>query len=192
VRYPTAGRHVLYEGTNEAGAAANTYLEVSADWSAKILCGEDEHVGDQTIAWQETWQRVAGVVNQMAADPPVTGATADEARRAAWSRFVSQLPAPLRPDGADPSEGAQQMKWGFDERSSVFWTLIGESKRARDVSQWHTPDASLDHMDGTHEVRSLSTGHSQIDVTKPEDLMKAAWGRLPGAGGAALGGRRRG
>ena len=190
VRWPSAGRHVLYEATSSAGAQANTYLDVDADWSAKILQGENEHVGDQTIAWQDTWRRVADTVNQMAAEPPVTGATPDEARRAAWTTFVHRLPAPLRPDGAEPSEAAQLAKWAWEEPNSVFRTLIGESKRARDLpSPWHTPEASLDHMEGDNEVRTLSPGKSEIGVTLPEDLMRAAWARLPG--GASSGGARR-
>jgi hypothetical protein len=190
VRWPSPGRHVLYEATSSTGSRANTYLEVNSDWSGKILKGEEEHVGDQTIAWRCTWKRVADVVNQMATEPPVTGATPDAARRAAWARFVARLPAQLRPDGVEPSESAQLAKWDFADPNSAFRTLIGESKRARDLpSPWHTPEASLDHMEGDNEVRSLSPGNSQIDVTKPEDLMKAAWTRLLST---SSGGGRRG
>jgi hypothetical protein len=193
VRWPTPGRHILYEATTSSGAPANTYLQVTDDWSATILKGEEEHVDDQTIAWRETWSRVADIVNAMAAEPPVRGTTPEAASRASWARFVSRLPGPLRPAGADPSESAQLAKWDFADRSSVFRTLVGESKRARDVSQWHTPDASLDHMEDSNEIRTLSAGSSQIGVTLPEDLMRDAWNRLPNAsGGAAQGGGRSG
>ena len=194
VRYPTRGRHVLYEGRSSSGAQANTYLEVSQAWSGTLLRGEEEHVSDQTIAWEYTWKRVADIVNAMAAEAPVTGATPDGARRAAWTRFVDRLPGPLRPAGADPSESAQLEKWQVTGSTSLFRTMIGESKRARDLpSTWHTPDALLDHMEGDNEVRALSPGRSQIGRTTPEVLMRDAWTRLPTAGGgsAARGGRGR-
>jgi hypothetical protein len=194
VRYPTRGRHVLYEGTTSAGARANIYLEVSPEWSRTILTGEEEHVGDQTIAWQDTWGRVAEVVNAMATEAPVTAATPEEAQRTAWRTFVGRLPGPLRPDGADASESAQLAKWDVTSSTSIFKKLVGESKRARDISQWHTPDSSLDHMEGENEVRVLAAGSSQIGVTTPEVLMREAWARLSqAAGGAAArgGGSRR-
>jgi hypothetical protein len=173
VRYPTPGRHQLYEGI---------FLDVSADWSATILQGEEEHVADQTIAWQDSWRRVADAVNAMADGPPVTGANPDEARRAAWRQFVASLPQPLRPAGRDPAEESQLAAWGFEQPNSAFRRLIGESKRARDDSQWHTPDSALDHMEGETEVRVITRGSSRIPGTTPEEVMRAAWGRLPTGG----------
>ncbi len=173
VRYPTPGRHLLYEGI---------HLEVSADWSATILQGEEEHVADQTIAWQDTWRRVAEAVNAMADGAPVTAATPDEARRAAWRQFVASLPPQLRPAGRDPSEEAQLAAWGFEQPNSAFRRLIGESKRARDDSQWHTPDSSLDHTEGSDEVRVIARGSSRIPGTTPEAVMRAAWERLAAGG----------
>jgi hypothetical protein len=169
VRYPTPGRHQLYEGI---------FLDVSPDWTATILEGEEEHVQDQTIAWQDTWRRVADAVNAMADGAPVTAATPDAARQAAWRQFVASLPPQLRPAGREPSEESQLAAWGFEQRDSAFRRLIGESKRARDDSQWHTPDSSLDHMEGTAEVRVITRGSSRIPGTTPEAVMSAAWERL--------------
>ena len=178
VRYPTPGRHLMYEGTTSTGEAARTWLEVSTDWSAKLLEGEDEHVGDQTIAGRDTLVRVAEAINEMADGPPVIGPSPEEARRAAWSRFVRALPAVLRPEGREPTEEAQLAKWGISERDSLFRHLVGESKRARDNSGWHTTGSSLDHMEGADEVREVVAESSRIGVTSPEDLMQAAWARL--------------
>jgi hypothetical protein len=178
VRYPAPGPHLLYEGTTSSGQPARTWLDVSDDWSGTILRGEEEHVADQSIAWRDTWERIAGVINEMADAPPVCRATPEEATRAAWEQFVAALPAPLRPVGAEPTEAAQLDAWGFDQETSAFRVLVGESKRARD-NGWHTTSAELDHMDGADEVRTVERGSSQIGETKPEDLMRAAWLRLP-------------
>jgi hypothetical protein len=183
VRYPAPGRHLMYEGTTDRGEPARVWLEVSADWSARLLEGEEEHVADQTIAGRDTWQRIAGVLNDMASGPPVCRPTAAEATNAAWHTFVDALPAPLRPSGAEPSEEAQVERWGFAESTSLFRRLVDESGRARDRSGWHTTGSSLDHMEGVDEVREVVAGSSKIGVTSPEDLMTAAWTRLSGKGG---------
>ena len=39
VRYPAPGRHVMYEARSATGGQANTYLEISSDWSATIRRG---------------------------------------------------------------------------------------------------------------------------------------------------------
>jgi hypothetical protein len=189
VRYPTAGRHLLYESRTAEGAEANIWLDVSQDWSGRILQGEEEHVADQSIARSDTWERVADATNRLADGPPIIGASPDEARRAAWSRFVEALPPLLRPAGRDASEDAQLAKWGPEVPTSVFRQLVGESKRARDDSQWHTPSADLDHMEGPAEVRKVEAGNSKIPGTLPDQLMEAAWNRLAAAASGGGGGR---
>lgn len=192
VRHPTAGRHLLYESRTSEGADANIWLEISQDWSDRILEGENEHVADQSIARRQTWERVADATNRLADGEPIAAATPEGARRAAWSRFVDALPPLLRPAGADPSEDAQLAKWGPEVATSVFRQLVGESKQARDISQWHTPSADLDHMEGAAEVRKVEAGSSRIPGTRPEQLMEAAWNRLAsaaGGGGGSGGGR---
>jgi hypothetical protein len=193
VRYPTPGRHLLFEGRTAEGGVANTYLEVSSDWSTRVANGEDEHVQDQTIAWRDTWQRVAELTNQMADAQPVRGATPEAAIQASWARFVDQLPPLLRPAGREPSNDAQLARWGWEPAASAFRRLIGESKRARDDSQWHTPSGELDHMEGHHEVRTVEPGSSRLPGPLPAEVMKAAWDRLEAeVSGGGSGGRRRG
>jgi hypothetical protein len=194
VRYPMPGRHLLYESRTAEGAEANIWLDVSSDWSNRLKGGEEDHVEDQSIARNDTWGRVVEAANRLADGPPIVAASPDEARRAAWARFVRSLPPLLRPDGAEPTEEAQLAKWGPEVRTSVFRQLVGESKLARDDSQWHTPSADLDHMDGAAEIRVVGDGSSRIPGPRPTELMQAAWDRLAAAasGGAGGGGGRRG
>jgi hypothetical protein len=187
VRYPMPGRHLLYESRTAEGAEANIWLEVSSDWSNRLKGGEEEHVEDQSIARTDTWGRVTEAANRLADGPPIVAPSPDEARRAAWTRFVASLPPLLRPDGAEPTEEAQLAKWGPEVRTSVFRQLVGESKRARDDSQWHTPSADLDHMEGAAEIRVVGDGSSRIPGPRPPELMQAAWDRLASAAGSPRG-----
>ncbi len=192
VRYPTPGRHLLYEGRTAEGEVANTYLDVSTDWSTRIANGEDEHVQDQTIAWRDTWQRVADVTNRLADGDAARGATPEAARQASWTQFRNALPPLLRPAGSEPSGEAQEARWGWEPPTSAFRRLVGESKRARDDSQWHTPSGELDHMEGRHEVRTVQPGSSRLPGPLPAEVMQGAWDRLEAqVGGAEGGGRRR-
>jgi hypothetical protein len=191
VRWPTPGRHIMYEGRTERGAQANTYLQVTQDWSDRILVGETEHVDDQTIAWEKTWKRVADEVNRLADGQPLRGATPEAATRAAWQRFVAALPPLLRPEGRDPTDEAQRARWGFDQTSAPFRQLVGESKLQRDTSRWHWPEAQLKTMEGDNEVREIVPGNSRIPGTRPPELMEAAWNRLESAAGGGGGSRRR-
>lgn len=190
VRYPAPGRHVLYEGTTETGAFRRL-LEVTDGWSAKLLQGESDHVRDQELAIDMTWGRVGQVINEIASSEPAVGATAEEAERAAWHRFVDALPAPLRPEGDRPTEEAQLATWGDEAAQGPFRVLLRESRVARDVSQWHTPSEQLLRREGDDEVMELRDGTSRIGTPTPEDLMDAAWRRLPGAGGGGTARRRR-
>lgn len=179
VRYPAPGRHVLYEGTTDTGAFRRV-LEVTDEWSERLLQGEDDHVRDQTLATDMTWGRVGASINAQAAAEPATGATAEDAERAAWRRFVDALPAPLRPEGDRPSDETQLAKWGDEVRTSAFRVLLAESRIARDVSQWHTPSEELLRTEGADEVMHLQPGTSRIGTPTPEELMAAAWQRLAG------------
>ena len=191
VRWPMPGRHTLYEGRTAEGEVANTYLEVTSDWSARIANGENEHVQDQTIAWRDTWQRVAYVTNRLADGEPARGATAAAAISASWRQFRDALPPLLKPAGPEPSDDAQTARWGWEPPTSAFRRLVGESKRARDDSQWHTPSGELDHMEGHHEVRTVEPGSSRLPGPLPADLMRAAWDRLESEVGDGGSGRRR-
>ena len=175
VFYPAPGRHRL-----RAYGAGSHILEVTEAWSSRILEGENEHVADIDGAWAMTWGRVATAINAMAAAEPSTGATADEARAAAWREFKRRLPAPLRPDGDAPTTESQEAKWGADDRATIFRQLMNESKRSRDNSGWHTPDQSLKAMEGDDRVDELSDGRSRIPGTPSDRLMQEAWDRVTG------------
>ena len=178
VRWPMPGRHTLYEGRTAEGEVANTYLDVTSDWSTRIANGENEHVQDQSIAWRDTWQRVADVTNHLADGEPARGATAAAAIRASWAEFRDALPPLLKPAGEEPSDDAQTARWGWEPATSAFRRLVGESKRARDDSQWHTPSGELDHMEGHHEIRTVEPGSSRLPGPLPADVMQGAWNRL--------------
>lgn len=173
VSWPAAGRHRL-----RPYGEGSQILEVSEEWSSRILQGEDEHVGDIDRAWDMTWGRVAAVINAMAAGAPCRGATADEARAAAWRTFRGRLPAPLRPESDTPDAAAQEAKWGADAPGTIFSRLMAESQRARDHSGWHTPDQNLKEMEGSDRIDELSVGRSRIGEVPPDQLMQEAWNRV--------------
>ena len=173
VFYPAPGRHRL-----RAYGTGSHILEVTEEWSNRLLEGENEHVADIDRAWDMTWGRVASTINAMAAGDPFTGSTADEARAAAWREFKRRLPAGLRPEGDTPTSEAQEAKWGPDDRGTVFRQLMNESKRARDLSGWHTPDQNLKAEEGDDRVDELSAGRSRIPGTPSERLMQEAWDRV--------------
>ncbi len=173
VFYPAPGRHRL-----RALGSANQFLDVTEEWSGRLYQGEGEHVDDIDRAWDMTWGAVARAINAMAAGEHFTGATAEAAQAAAWQAFKRRLPAPLRPDGDAPTSEAQEAKWGADSRDTIFRKLMGESKRARDYSGWHTPDESLKQMEGNDRVDELSVGGSRIGQVPSERLMQEAWDRV--------------
>jgi hypothetical protein len=173
VYYPAPGRHLL-----RPYPPGSQYLEVTEEWSNRLLQGEGEHVDDIDRAWEMTWGRVASVINEMAAGAAFTGSTVEEAQAAAWREFKRRLPEGLRPDGDGPTTEAQEAKWGADSTNTIFRKLMGESKRARDVSGWHIPDQSLKAMEGHDRIDELSTGNSKIGQVTSDRLMQEAWDRV--------------
>ena len=174
VFYPAPGRHRL----RDLGGSAGLYLDVTDDWSARILQGEQEHVDDIEQAWQMTWGRIANVINEMANGGPFTGKTGEEARAAAWREFQRRLPAALRPAGDTPTPQAQLAKWGVQDQGTIFRKLMRETRRARDDSQWHTPDQNLKGMEGNDQIDELAVGTSRIGQVPSQRLMSEAWDRL--------------
>jgi hypothetical protein len=174
VFYPAPGRHRL----RSLGASASQYLDVTEEWSGRLYQGEGEHVSDIDLAWEMTWGRVARAINEMAAGERFTGPTAEAAQAAAWQAFKRRLPTPLRPDGDGPTVEAQEAKWGAEDRTTIFRRLMGESARARDASNWHTPDQNLKQMEGDDRVDELAVGSSRIGQVPSERLMQEAWDRV--------------
>jgi len=173
VFYPAPGRHRL-----RAYGLGSQYLDVTEEWSNRLYQGEGEHVGDIDRAWDMTWGRVARAINAMAAGERFTGPTVEAAQAAAWEAFTHRLPVALRPTGDAPTTEAQEAKWGADSPDTIFRKLMGESKRARDVTGWHTPDQGLKQMAGEDRVDELSVGSSRIGQVPPERLMQEAWDRV--------------
>lgn len=173
VFYPAPGRHRL----RDYGVGGH-FLDVSEEWSGRLLQGEEEHVDDTDRAWAMTWGRVAAAINEMAAGTPFTGATADAARASAWQAFRGRLPEALRPAGDAPTPEAQEAKWGAEDRETIFAKLMRETKRARDISGWHTPDQNLKAMEGDNRVDELSVGHARIGEVPSQRLMTEAWDRV--------------
>jgi hypothetical protein len=174
VFYPAPGRHRL----RDLGGSASQYLDVTDDWSARILQGEEEHVDDNEQAWQMTWGRIANVINEMANGEPFTGTTGEAAQAAAWREFRRRLPAALRPEGDTPTPQAQLAKWGTQDLGTIFRKLMRETRRARDDSQWHTPDQNLKRMEGNDRIDELAVGTSRIGQVPSQRLMSEAWDRL--------------
>jgi hypothetical protein len=173
VMYPAPGRHRL-----RAYGSGSHYLDVTEDWSNRIYEGEGEHVADIDRAWAMTWGRIAGIINDMAKGERFTGQTAEAAQQAAWVAFKRRLPAPLRPVGDQPSTSAQEARWGADDEHTIFRQLMGESRRARDRSGWHTPMQGLKEFAGDDRVDELSTGSSRIGQVPSRRLMQEAWARI--------------
>jgi hypothetical protein len=132
VELPGVGRH-------DVGAYGRFrhIIDINGDWAARLKVGEQEHVDDETIAWQVTWKVIADAINAVADGKPATGKTDDDAAKAAWSAVLGKLPGYLHPK--DASETAQTARWDYVKGSPVKW-LIDTSKRVRDVdAKWHFP-----------------------------------------------------
>jgi hypothetical protein len=174
VYWPAPGRHLI--GPYGKG---KRYLELSRDWSDKLLAGESRHVEDMDLAYAMTWGRVRDVLAEMAqAEKPYTGATPEAARDAAWKDFQKRLPAGFRPEGPAPTKEAQERVWGPDDKGSVFTKLWKESGRARDASGDHTPDQSMKLEKGNDRIDELSDGKSHIPGPESKTLMDEAWRRI--------------
>jgi hypothetical protein len=176
VWWPAAGRHRI----GDYGRGSQI-LEVTEEWSNRIKTGEDEHVADSDLAWEMIRGRVASVINEMAAGDDYTGSTVDEAQAAAWREFKRRLPAPMRPEGDQPSNEAQEAKWGQDPRTTIFRQMMRVTRQARDLSGWHTPEESMHAMEGENRIDRLAEGNSRIPGTASPQLMQEAWDRITGS-----------
>lgn len=158
--WPTAGRHEEHP---------HVYLDISSEWEGRVKAGEEEHISDHTLAWQVTWAKVSETIGDLAKAPGPVQPTEDAARQDLWKRFAAALPADMRPEGAEPTDEAQNAAWGFDESTSLFKRLFAATA-ARDHRGWHTTTSELDHMSGKDEIRIVG-GQTRVGEVSSEDLI---------------------
>jgi hypothetical protein len=173
VWWPGPGLHLI-----RPLGKGNQRLEVTQDWSDRILEGENEHVADNERAYELTWGTVARVLAEMADAGPYAGASEEDVLKAAWADFKRRLPAQLRPDGDKPTREAQEARWGIDAKTSAYAKLMGESKRVRDDTNQHTPLQVLKEHRGADQIDELMDGQSKIPGPKSAQVMQEAWDRL--------------
>ena len=172
-----AGRHVQHPG-----AEHKRTIVVPNEWADAIRKGEQEHVDDETLAWQLTWKAISDALTAVAADEPVSAATADAAREAAWAKVLDRLPRWLHP--RDSSEGAQLRAWALrGQPTSPVSLLVTASKRYRDKpGGWHQP--GLDPAEPPAEgeaVQTVTKGDSRIGEKQPAKLIAEANAELEAA-----------
>ena len=169
VELPGIGRH-------DVGAYGKFrhIVAIDDDWAGRLKVGEQEHVDDETIAWQVTWKVIADAINAVADGKPVPGKTDEDAAKAAWSRVLAKLPAYLHPK--DASESAQTERWDYVKGSPVKW-LIDTSKRVRDVEEkWHFPTYNPEHPNTKRDMvdRPAIGQTTKIPGKVPKDLLAEA------------------
>jgi hypothetical protein len=156
--WPTQGRHAL---------APHQFIDVDGDWESKLRVGEDQHVTDTTLAWELTWQTVAGIINKLAKDDkPPAHPSEDAARADLWKRYMSALPEDLRPDSTAPSTEAQHQVLTTDQGSIFRWMF--DTTVVRDTRDYHTPATKPSEV-GKDDISHLEVGQSNIPgPTSPE------------------------
>jgi len=174
VWWPAKGKHLI-----RPLGKGSQYLDVTQDWSDRILQGENEHVADNDRAYEMTWAKVASVLGQMADGKPYTGDSEEAVLRAAWADFQKRLPPQLRPDGEKPTRESQEDRWGIDAPTSAYATLMKATRRARDDSSRHTPLQVLKESRGNDQIDELMDGQSKIPGPPTDEVMKEAWDKLP-------------
>ncbi len=110
-------------GTEKDGKTCPRYWEVSGDMSRTIRQGEQEHLDDVAMAFNLTYERIAGAINELAKAPIGPAPSSDEARAMAKQRLEERLPKEL---GANPS------LWDAKLDTLLLATLV------RDQKSWHT------------------------------------------------------
>jgi hypothetical protein len=159
--WPTKGRHLLAE---------HQYMEIDGDWEEKLKVGEDQHVTDTTLAWEQTWKTIAGIINALAAAKgPAPQGSEDAARAELAKRFVKALPEDMRPEGGNPTEPAQREVWGADQGTLFRW--MWDTTVVRDTRDYHTPGTAAVEA-GKDDIRKLVVGQSNIPGPTSVDLIK--------------------
>ena len=128
--YPGIGLHD--EPPTATGMAV--HRDVTGAASDEIKRGEEEHLLDLEWARHLAYDQVADAVNRVAASGPVTGATADEARRVALYNVRSAVPAQARwPDGVDPI-----MHW-----RRTYGRLVAVTRERDSPNRWHNMSTAI-------------------------------------------------
>jgi hypothetical protein len=175
VWWPAPGRHLV-----RPLGQGNQLLDVTQDWSARILEGENEHVSDNELAYDRTWGTVVRVLTAMADGAGYSGDSEEAVLRRGWADFRRRLPAPLRPDGDLPTRDAQESRWGIENPGSAYVRLMQATKAARDDSGFHTPAQTLKEHRGRDRIDELSDGQSRIPGPESQQVIDDAWDRLTG------------
>ncbi len=139
--YPGAGDHVRPGMTQQMGGRTFTHhWRVSAQMSALIRQGEEEHLADAARAFALTYQVVAEAINALAGRRFGPASTPAAAEGLAQAELARRLPAAL---GVDP------VRW-----VSVLDRLLLQTK-SRDQQGWHGIAAGPPATEGTKIVHSL-------------------------------------
>jgi len=159
--WPTKGRHKI---------ADSNYLDIDDRWEKKLHVGEDEHVSDSTLAWEQTWKLVAGIINKLAEEPGPPQASEDAARKNLFDRYRKALPEPdLNPEGDQPDEDAQRKVLAPDN-GTLFWWMF-QTTVVRDTRDYHKPGTDAT-FEGNDTIAHLADGGSQIPGPKSPELLK--------------------
>lgn len=128
--YPGVGLHD--ESPTATGMAVHRHVTSAA--SDEIKRGEEEHLLDLEWARHYAYDQVADAINRVAASGPATGATADEARRAALYNVRAAVPGQARwPDGVDP----------ITHWRRTYGRLVGVTRERDSPNRWHNMNTEI-------------------------------------------------
>jgi hypothetical protein len=147
--------------------------------SDEIRRGEEEHLLDLEWARDLAYDRVADAVNRVAASGPATGATADEARRAAMQQVRSAVPGQARwPDGVDPI-----MHW-----RRIYGQLVAVTRERDQPNRWHNITTGILSdpaekrrlgIPSADELRIYMAGTTQVGQHPSGPLVQGRYNSLP-------------
>ena len=182
--YPGQGLHRMSVGP--VGQAR--HRDVTPAASDEIRRGEEEHLLDLEWARHFAYDTTADTINTVAAGPPATGATADEARQAACQAVRSALPLQARwPDGTAPI-----MHW-----RRLYGQLVAVTRERDTPNRWHSMSTQL--VIDPAEKRGLNipaeddlyryiAGSTQVGQHASEAQVRGRYDSLGTAGGGGAAG----
>lgn len=182
--YPGPGLHRMPPG--EAGQTR--HKDVTPAASDEIRRGEEEHLLDLEWARHLAYDTVAETINRVAAGPPATGATADDARRAASQAVRSALPPQAQwPDGRVP---IQHWRW-------LYGQLVAVTRERDRPNRYHdmTTQIVLDPAEKRRlnvpvgdELQRYLAGTTKVGQHASEPEVRARYDSLATGGGGTSGG----